>query len=502
MRRTFYFLLFLLIIGLKGHPQTKTDFLVTDFGALGDGKMICTDAIQNAIDAAAKVGGKVIFPAGTFMASTLFLKSNLEVELRGGTVLKAVPNLALYPKQPIGHNKDRQPFHFIIAHSAKNLKISGLGTIDGNGYSFWKKERKSDWHFYVENPERISPMFEFTNCENISLHDFTVTNSPGWTLHFKLCEKVRITGIKIANELYGPNTDGLDINASKDVIISDCNIRAGDDAIVLKSTKDALRGCENITVSNCILETHCAAMKLGTESHFDFRNILFNNCIVKKANRIIDLTICDGGHVENVRFNHIIGETNAGWPLGRHIIVNLNQRDSTSKIGSIRNLSISDYSCRTDSRILIGAITGGEISGVRLENIRVSYPMLEGHLPLARKIDGDRSYGKGLPDLRSASAAMAVENVKNLFVSDFQITYPVYPVPDDWKLLKSPLRMNNREYYEGNDEKIRSGELRPKFHAFWGKNINNGSLDLRMSTASEPDVKKVVILESDVFLVE
>jgi hypothetical protein len=145
---------------------------------------------------------------------------------------------------------------------------------------------------------------------------------------------------------------------------------------------------------------------------------------------------------------------------------------------------------------------GGEITGVRLENIRVNYPMLEGHLPLARNIEGDRNYGKGLPELRSASAAMAVENVKNLTVSDFQITYPVYPVPEDWKLLKSPLRMYNREYYEGQDEKIRSGEIRPTFHAFWGKNIQKGNLDLRMSTASEPGVKKVLLLESDVLLVE
>jgi len=286
------------------------------------------------------------------------------------------------------------------------------------------------------------------------------------------------------------------------VVISDCNIRAGDDAIVLKTTKDAYRACENITVSNCILETNCAAMKLGTESHFDFRNILFNNCIVKKATRIIDLTICDGGHLENVQFNHIVGETNAGWPLSRHIIVNLNKRDSTSKMGSIKNLSISDYTCRTDNRILIGAMKGGEISDVRLENIRVNFAMLEGHLPLAKNIEGDRNYGKGLPELRSASAAMVVENVKNLSVSDFQITYPEYPIADDWKLLKSPLPFCNQEYYEGNEAKIKSGEIRPKFHAFWGKDIQNGKLNLRMSAASEPDTKKLVLLDSEVILEE
>jgi hypothetical protein len=497
------FLLFFAVFFSSFAQSNHThDFVITDFQAVGDGKTVCTAAIQKAIDAAALVGGKVIIPAGTFISATLFLKSNMELELRAGAVLKASPDLTLYPKQTVGHNKDRQPYHFIIAYEAKNLKISGMGTIDGNGYAFWKKERKSEWDFYVENEERISPMFEFRNCENLSLNDIAISNSPGWTVHLQLCEQVRISGIKIENELYGPNTDGLDINACKDVIISDCNIRAGDDAIVLKTTKDANRACENITVSNCILETHCAAMKLGTESHFDFKNILFNNCIVKKATRIIDLTICDGGHVENVRFNHIVGETNAGWPLGRHIVVNLNKRDSTSRMGSIKNLSISDYSCRTDCRILIGAMKGLDMSDIRLENIRVNYPMMEGHLPLARNIEGDRNYGKGLPEMRSASAAMVVENVKNLSVSDFQITWPIYPVPEDWKLLKSPLRFYNREYYEGKEAKIKSGEIRPKFHAFWGKNIQKGKLDMRLTSASEVDVKKVVLVDSDVILVE
>jgi len=502
MKQLFLFLVAAIWFGCNAFGFRQNEFLITDFQAMGDGKTLNTKAIQKAIDAAAEVGGTVVFPAGVFISSTLFLKNNVRIDLHGGSVLKASADLQLYPKQQTGHNKDKQPYHFIIARDVKNATITGLGSIDGDGYAFWKKERKSDWDFYVENQERVSPMFEFMNCENLLLENFTISNLPGWTVHLNLCRKVRISGIKIANELYGPNTDGLDINACKDVIISDCNIRAGDDAIVLKTTKNSHQSCENITVSNCILETLCAAMKLGTESHFNFRNILFNNVNIKNATRVIDLTICDGAHVENVCFNHIIAETNSGWPLGRYIIVNLNKRDSSSKMGSINNFSISDYSCRTDNRILIGAMNGGEISNVTLENITVSYPMLEGHLPLAKNVEGDRNYGKGLPDMRAASAAMAVENVKNLSVRNLRIQYPVYPVSDDWKLLKSPLRMYNKEWYEGKDSQIKSGEIRLQFHAFWGKNIRKGILDLRGNAASEPDLKKVILLDSDVLLLE
>ena len=111
---------------------------------------------------------------------------------------------------------------------------------------------------------RISPLFEIRKSLHVVLDGFTIEDSPGWTIHPYCCDDVTIRGLTLDSDLYGPNTDGIDVNGCRDVFISDCNISGCDDAIILKATQDA-RSTERVVVTNCVLTTKCGALGLGAE---------------------------------------------------------------------------------------------------------------------------------------------------------------------------------------------------------------------------------------------
>jgi polygalacturonase len=169
--------------------------------------------------------------------------------------------------------------HLIYAKDAVNVGIVGNGSIDGQGASFWKdKELGEDvmwrkgWgevsHYYKACFKRPERLVRFSGCKNVFVRHVLLKNSANWTLHILACDEVSIEGIRIHNPLEGPNTDGIDIDSSQNVSISDCKIVTGDDAIVLKNTniEERKQTTRNITVTNCVLTTPCNAFKIGTES--------------------------------------------------------------------------------------------------------------------------------------------------------------------------------------------------------------------------------------------
>lgn len=121
---------------------------------------------------------------------------------------------------------------------------------------------------------------------NLVLRDFTIHESPGWTVHFYNCNQIRVDGLTINNHDFGPNNDGLDINGCRDMVVSNCRIRGCDDNIIIKATADA-RSSERIVVSNCILQSQCAALGLAETTHA-IRNIAFTNCVCDPVNRRSD----------------------------------------------------------------------------------------------------------------------------------------------------------------------------------------------------------------------
>ena len=134
-----------------------------------------------------------------------------------------------------------------------------------------------------------------------------------------------------------------------------------------------------------------------------------------------------------------------------------------------------------------------ELDNIRLSNIHLDYAMIDQPDPLAAKA---RSIGfyKNMPDVRSAKAAFVAQNVSRLRIEGVSITWPKFPVPADWNLLKTEWRFLNPEFYRGNEADIRSGRKRASFGVLWGKGLTDQVLRLEGAKSSDASIKPVVIL--------
>lgn len=157
----------------------------------------------------------------------------------------------------------------------------------------------------------------FVNCHNVTIEGVTFRDAPGWTIWPLGCDGVRITGIKIHNDPLAPNSDGIDIDTCRNVIISDCLIEAGDDCISCKSDKSkkpVLTACEYVTVTNCILKTTCCALRIGYEGDHPIRHCRFGNLVIKGTRTGISILaplkpafcIEHGPAIEDISFSDMI----------------------------------------------------------------------------------------------------------------------------------------------------------------------------------------------------
>ncbi len=335
---------------------------------IGDGITLNTEAFQRLIDKVSNGGGGTIFfPPGDFLTGTFQLKDNVTIYLSPGAVIW-------------GSKKKEDYRHecLVYAEDAKNISITGLGIIDGNGQSFWEKRLHEDgeikWSVRSWRPNR---MFIFIRCENLHLLDFTIKNSPSWTIHPIDCDRVTITGISILNGLYeddGPNTDGINPDGCSNVFISNCCLLCGDDCIVLKITeKSQTKICRDIVVTNCVLQTSQTGLKIGTETHGEFRNITFSNCTVFDSGGGFALIMRDGGLIDGVVVENIsIHATHPRQLDGQGIYIWSHRRNDNTPWGMIRNVLISNMTIYAAGGIFITGAKEKHIEGLTLKNIRIN----------------------------------------------------------------------------------------------------------------------------------
>lgn len=393
-------------------------------GADGSGRLLCTGIIQEAIDQLAREGGGVLeFPPGTFRSGTVRLASQVEVRLAAGTVWQGSDDLADYPEQAWGHNKDRQPHHFIVAKDCENVTLRG-GVIDGAGPAFWHPEPSpSGW--FRERERRPSPMVELVNCRHVRLEGVTIRNSPGWTCHLHGCRDVQMRGVRILNNFFGPNTDGIDINGCQDVLISDCQIDTGDDAIVVKTTPDA-RPCERIVVTNCLVRSNCVGLKLGAmESYQDMRDIIFSNCVVHGSHRMFGLYSYNGATLENIMVNGITGDTLVNSPFPRPIHLDVHRKEADRPLGKIRGVVIQGFAARTRGRILITGEEPGHVEDVVLRDVRLDYREgVQDPVPLLPPPGGGSvQFSNGNLTARGVRAALIAEHVHRLRLENVRLSW-------------------------------------------------------------------------------
>lgn len=277
-------------------------FNILDYGAVADGKTLNTQAIQNAIDAChCAGGGRVVIPSGIFKTGTVWLKSGVELHLEINATLLASDNMDDYNPLDAYEQNFSVPFeywvgkHLIIAHEVENVAITGLGTVDGNCYAFvdddfnnpqWFRWRAGS--FKCKDPEKLRPgqLIVFIECRHVRVHDVTVRNSGCWSLFLHGCEYVGIRGYKAFNPINMLNSDGLDIDSSRYVTVSDCIIHSGDDGITIRCDENKLKNknihSEYITITNCSIHSGICAFRLGVGTgsikHVRISNITVSRC--------------------------------------------------------------------------------------------------------------------------------------------------------------------------------------------------------------------------------
>ncbi len=338
-----------------------------------------TKPIQAALDAVAQAGGgTVLIPAGTYHIGTLSLGSHVTLHLENGAVLKGSPDIADYPEvaggftDAVGQKRNRC---LIYANGTTGTAITGLGTIDGNGSAFGYEEDGRPF------------MVRFINCRDVQVTGITLKDSPGWVSHYLGCENVLIHGITIRSRTNG-NNDGIDVDSCRRVRISDCDIDTGDDAICIKATRAT--PSEDIIVTGCRICSTWGALKLGTESAGDFRNILFSDIVIRNTEGGgIKLISMDGCRMENVVADNILMDNVSG-----PIFVRLGGRlrryfedEPERPVGSIRGIALRNIRIKVweegyllygklprKSGIILTGIPGHPIEDITLENIQVEFP--------------------------------------------------------------------------------------------------------------------------------
>jgi len=324
--------LIILVFVLATIPLLAQDgiYNVKDFGAVGDGETLNTQAIQKAIDLCAKEGGgKVFVPAGNYLSGPLFMRSNITFEIFPGAVIIFDDNIEDCPiVDGRWEGIERKVYASLLTgHDIENVTITGRGKIDGRGEKWWnahyinKELRKKhgiegrEPDNPVESPLKVPRprLINLYNCKNVLISELTLENSPSWTIHPVYCENVVVEKISIIQPYESPNTDGINPESCKNVRILNCFVDCGDDCITIKSgyNEDGRRvgkACENIVISNCTFAHGRSAIGIGSEMSGDVRNVAISNCVFNGTLRGIRIKTGRGrgGIVENYRADNIV----------------------------------------------------------------------------------------------------------------------------------------------------------------------------------------------------
>ena len=327
LKRSFAILCCLLLL----QSLRAADFDVRRFGAKGDGIKMNTEAIQKAIDSCTKAGGgRVILMDGVYLTGPIQLKSGVNLHIDGTACLLASPNINDYhewpdPKHFISENLSRPNRNtcLIFADEADRISITGQGVIDGNGTEHVTEGK--GWNELIKY-KRIHPYAEtlprvvfLAGCKDVLISDVTMLNQPaGWSYWIHDCDRVTIRGLQILASLEYPNNDGIHVNCSRDVTISDCHIEGGDDCIIARANSRSLREnkpMERMTVTNCILRSSAFGVRLAWTNDGTIRNCVFSNLVITNSYRGIGMQlpkkyVSDFGReetlIENILFSNIV----------------------------------------------------------------------------------------------------------------------------------------------------------------------------------------------------
>lgn len=278
--------------------------VITDHGAVGDGKTICTAAIRSALAACARAGGgQVVVPEGDFLCGPIELASRTDLHLVKGARLRMSQNRADFV-QPDGRTVD-----FIYTREATDVQISGEGTLDGQGKPWWDRVREMESRpEQAKNEPRRPQLIVFDRCERVRLSGVTTMNPPNTHCSIRRCRDLMVEGVTMLAPDDSANTDGLNLTVTN-AVIRDCHIATGDDNIVLLASYPAPGGGpggENVHVSRCTLGVG-HGLSIGSYTSGGVRNVVVEDVSFNGTTSGIRMKSSRGrgGLVENVSFSRI-----------------------------------------------------------------------------------------------------------------------------------------------------------------------------------------------------
>lgn len=428
------------------------------FGAAGDGKTLDTAAINAAIHACAQAGGGTVeLTPGVYLSGTIELLSNITLRLDAGATLLGSPNLRDY--RSIGRSTEGRASSLIVAEKASNIAITGHGVIDGNGRAFVREPRlpqnpgpfqdplatrqgKAGYDRVAENREgpvmmrsRPGVLVLFVECQDVTIRDVTVLDAPNWCIHLACCKYALLTGLNVRCSLLIPNADAIDVASSQNVRISDSYLEAGDDGIAISPCADGYcqMSAENIVVSNCVIVSRSAAVRLGWAAR-DIRNLTFENLIIRDSNRGICVQVRGAETIENVLFSNIVIETRymdgLWWGLGEPISITVaryasgqNNAELKTPLGQVRNFRFVNVTASSEAPVVLYSQEPGKIRDILFRDYRQSIKPTALTASLGGNLDLRPTTPGKLGIVKYDMAALTAYGVDNLQLRGFEVDW-------------------------------------------------------------------------------
>lgn len=303
-------------------PEREFDAIA--YGATPDGTTRCTEAIQAAIDAAEAAGGGVVtLPEGTYLSGALFVRSNVELHLAADATLKAVQDEDAYPLREtrVAGIEMKWPAALLNVYGEENVRVTGEGTIDGTGEYWWKKfndmrgeyeDRGLRWAVDYDC-KRVRPLVVYDSTD-VLLEGFTVDRQGFWAVTMTYSDRVHVDSVTVRGNVcgYGPSTDGINTDSSRNVLVEGCDIDGNDDCLCIKAGRDADglsvdKPTENVVYRDCITREGGGLVTIGSETAGGVRNIEVYNIRGKGTDTGIRFKSAKvrGGLIENVYFHDL-----------------------------------------------------------------------------------------------------------------------------------------------------------------------------------------------------
>ena len=356
-----------LLLGVGHAGGAVRKFSVRGAGAVGDGRADDRAAIQKAIDAAAGAGGgEVDFPDGTYLSGSIELKSHVTLNLAKGARLVGSPDADDYPIAPARWEGIERPCHqaLIRANGAEDIAIIGAGAIEGDSNVGRLRDPRG--------PAIVEPI----SCRNVRVEGVTLRSVGIWTLHPTYCQDVTISHITF--DTTGWNSDGIDPDSCRRVLIDNCVFSTGDDNIAIKSGKgregvEIGRPCEDITITNCTFLKGISSIALGSELSGGIRRVTVSHCTFRNGHEALLLKSRPGraGYIQGLRASHLVV---GPGPLLRVLTTYSANPDAQGVPGGagltrFSDINISDVQADSQDLVIVEATPDRPVDGLTLSNI-------------------------------------------------------------------------------------------------------------------------------------